>query len=72
MMFRTLSKVLLVFTLVSALPSLENAAAAASRHHHRAQGRKHHKKQRREEHRAHQEPKHDNDRDRAAIPADQL
>jgi len=34
MMFRTLSKVLLVFTLASALPALESAAAAAPRHRH--------------------------------------
>ena len=71
MMFRTLSKVLLVFTLVSALPSLESAADAASRHH-RAQGRKHHKKQRREADRARKGHDQDHDRDRGAIPPSEL
>ncbi len=70
MMFRTLSKVLLVFALVSALPSLESAAAAAP--HHRAQGRKHHKKHRRAEHRARKSDDHDRNRDRGAIPPGEL
>jgi hypothetical protein len=68
MMFRALSKVLLVFTLVSALPSLENAAAAAT---HAVQGRKHHaKKHRRAQHRARHSRRHD--RGRSAPPSGEL
>lgn len=67
MMFRALSKVLLVFTLVSTLPVLEAGAAAAT---HSVQGRKHHKKHRRAEHRARHAKGHD--RDRAAPPSGEL
>ena len=60
MMFRSLWKALLVLTLVSAAPSLERPAAAAT---HAAQGRKHHRKHRHAQHRARRHP-HDRARGR--------
>ena len=69
MMFRTLSKVLLVFTLVSTLPSLESAAAAKT-HHRAAQGRKHRKKHHSAEHGARKG--HDPDRPPAQPPSGEL
>jgi hypothetical protein len=70
MMFRAISKVLLVFTLAAALPALEGSAAAAT-HHHRAQGRKHHKKHHRAEHRARSQG-HDRERGRETPPTGEL